>query len=230
MMHCINGVGFQQNTPERSITVTFLRKMLSSAETILRIEPNGYDSCIIASHMTEGILLLNWLLDDPARIKDYDDYIFVEFLPLLEIDPSFRESLLETIKQNDIQRFMKAEYLRQNEISDDLLLNYQNYRNDWYKPEINTLKDIPKCVKQKVTQKALNDIYAMYHGLCSYKHYSPCVMPSKDDMTNRWRIRAIDIALKTAALCLYIILLYTNQFQNNILDANDIIQRYDKLP
>ena len=45
----------------------------------------------LSAHLPPNI---NWLLDDPARIKDYDDYIFVEFLPLLEIDPSFRESLL----------------------------------------------------------------------------------------------------------------------------------------
>ena len=227
IMQSINCVIFTQNTPEQGITVSFLRKMLSSAETVLKLDENGYDACIIASHMAEGIILLNWLLDDSTRIKDYNDYMFIEFLSVLEIDNSHKEQLLDIIKQKKIQRFLKTN--KKEILSDENLLNPKNYRNYWYQLTINTLSDIPSHLKFEVSQKALKDIYIMYQKLCSYKHYSPCVMPSQDDISSKWRTRPTNVALRTTALCLYMTLLYANQFQYNTLDIADIMSRYDQL-
>lgn len=86
VMQSIQGVKLLQDTPEKSITVSFLRKMLASSQSVLNLGMNGYDACIIACHMIEGIMQLNWLLDNPKRIKDYEDYNIIEMLALLKVD------------------------------------------------------------------------------------------------------------------------------------------------
>lgn len=221
------GITFIQDTPEKAITVSFLRKIQSSAETILKIWENGYDACIIANHMTEGVILLNWILDDTKRIKDYEDYAFVEYIALIEDNLIDREELLKEIKQNNVQRFLKKKIKNQN-ISDEILLNREKYRDSWYKSET-TLKDVSNKIKNELSQKIVRDIYEMYRISCSYKHYSSCVMPDEHDISDRWNKRASVVALRTAALCLYTALLHTNHFQNDVLDMEDIISKYSQI-
>lgn len=58
MLQSVAKVNFLLSTPEQCITVSFLRKMLSSAQAILKLEKDGYEACIIACHMVEGVMLL----------------------------------------------------------------------------------------------------------------------------------------------------------------------------
>ena len=209
----LQGVTFLQNTPEQCITVSFLRKMLVSAQAVLNLGNDGYDACIIASHMAEGILLLNWLLDDTRRIKDYEDYNIIEILPLLKVDSSHKKFLLQEIQRRNIARFLKKDIKINNNISEDILLNQENYYNRWYKPDINALNHIPQKLKSKESQEVIQNIHEIYHELCAYKHFSPIVMPSPRSTTDEWVTKPLNSAMMATMHCLHVTLLYTKQFQ-----------------
>lgn len=213
-LRSLQGITFLQNTPEQCITVSFLRKMLVSAQAVLGLENDGYDACIIASHMVEGVLLLNWLLDDTERIKDYEDYSIIEMLAVLTVNSSHKDLLLNEIKKRNIQRFLNPKKIKGNKnVSDDVLLNQENYYDRWYKPDINSLNHIPKKLKFKESQEAVQKIHDIYHELCAYKHFAPTVMPSPNNTTDEWAIKPLNTAVMATMHCLHLSLLYTKQFQ-----------------
>lgn len=80
---------------------------LYAANTVIRLGENGYDSCIIASHMAEGILLLIWILEDKKRIDDYADYNIIEMLALLCVNVSYKNFLLKEIKREIFRDYLK---------------------------------------------------------------------------------------------------------------------------
>lgn len=45
---------------------------------------------------------INWMLDNPKRIKDYEDYNIIEMLALLKVDNTHREFLLTEIKRRKL--------------------------------------------------------------------------------------------------------------------------------
>lgn len=184
--------------------------MLSSANTVIRLGENGYDSCIIASHMAEGILLLIWILEDKKRIDDYADYNIIEILALLCVNVSYKNFLLKEIKKRNIQRLLKDKIKNSTSINDDILLNQENYYNRWYKPEINRLSDI----KEK---------------LCPYKHYAPAVMPTWFNVTDEWVMKPQNSAVISAMHCLYIALLYKANFQDNLVDIQTLVAKYNQI-
>lgn len=210
MLQSVAKVNFLLSTPEQCITVSFLRKMLSSANTVIRLGENGYDSCIIASHMAEGILLLIWILEDKKRIDYYADYNIIEMLALLRVNVSYKDFLFKKIKKRNIQRLLKDKIKNSTSINDDILLNQENYYNRWYKPEINRLSDI----KEK---------------LCPYKHYAPAVMPTWFNVTDECVMKPQNSAVISAMHCLYIALLYTANFQDNLVDIQTLVAKYNQI-
>ena len=167
VMQRIQGVKLLQDTPEKSITVSFLRKMLASSQSVLNLGMNGYDACIIACHMVEGIMQLNWLLDNPKRIKDYEDYNIIEMLALLKVDNTHKEFLLSEVKNRNIQRNLKKDIIKRGKITDAILLNQKNYNPNWYNSQIEKLSEIKQKVRFEGTKKAMKDLYGMYTTLCS---------------------------------------------------------------
>lgn len=229
MLQSVTKVDFLLSTPEQCITVSFLRKMLSSANTVIRLGENGYDSCIIASHMAEGILLLIWILEDKKRIDDYADYNIIEMLALLRVNVSYKDFLLKEIKKRNIQRLLKDKIKNSTSINDDILLNQENYYNRWYKPEINRLSDIKEKLCNSTNQKNAEMIYDMYQKLCPYKHYAPAVMPTWFNVTDEWVMKPLNTAVVTTMYCLYLMVIYTSQFQNTALDVDDIVKHYNQV-
>ena len=188
--------------------------MLVSAQAVLNLGNDGYDACIIASHMVEGVLLLNWLLDDTKRIKDYEDYSIIEMLAVLTVDSSHKDFLLNEIKKRNIQRFLDPKKIKgNNNISEDMLLHQENYYNRWYKPDIHFLGHIPQKLKSKESQQTVQQIHDIYHELCTYKHFAPTVMPSQMNTTDEWATKPLNSAMMATMHCLHLTLLYTKQFQ-----------------
>ena len=229
VMQRIQGVKLLQDTPEKSITVSFLRKMLASSQSVLNLGMNGYDACIIACHMVEGIMQLNWLLDNPKRIKDYEDYNIIEMLALLKVDNTHKEFLLSEVKNRNIQRHLKKDIIKRGKITDAILLNQKNYNPNWYNSQIEQLSEIKQKVRFEGTKKAMKDLYGMYRTLCAYKHYAPYVMPSPYNLSEEWAIKPLNTAVVATLHCLYLTVIYTSQIQNNALDVDDIMKHYNQV-
>lgn len=94
-------IDFELHSPIQHATVSFYKKMISSAKSVLHLYNDYYNACILASHMLEGLILLTWMLDKPKeRVRQYADFGTIEFLEGLHIHPEEKDDILNFIKKN----------------------------------------------------------------------------------------------------------------------------------
>lgn len=72
-------------------------------------------------------------------------------------------------------------------------------------------------------------IYDMYQKLCPYKHYAPAVMPTWFNVTDEWVMKPQNSAVISAMHCLYIALLYTANFQDNLVYIQTLVAKYNQI-
>ena len=219
-------LNFEQHNEIHALTISFYKKMLSSAQAILKLNPDNYNACILASHMMEGLIFLIWCLDKPKeRIRQYVDYGAVEYLEGLYVHPEEKEDTLWFIKEKNVQRLLMPK-AKKGEITDEVLLDHKNYYNAWYKPEANSINDMVKILVKDRGHKGIASIKTTYDRLCAYKHYSPYVMlprfGTKLKIANHDEILALNSALQ----CLYSAFLYVNAYQPNPTNIDDITAKY----
>ncbi len=219
-------LNFEQHNEMQALTISFYRKMLSSAHAILKLERDNYNACILASHMMEGLILLVWCLDNPKeRIRQYVEYGAIEYIEGLQVYPEERDNLLQLIKTKNIQRFLKKD-VQKRPITDEVLLNKGNYYNTWYKPEANTINDIVEKLVKSRGSTGIANIKNMYDKLCAYKHYSPYIMLPR--FGTKMKIPNFDekFAILSALQCLYSTFLYVNMLQPYQENIDDITEKY----
>ncbi len=223
---CVN---YTKGNPIQAATVSFYKKMLSSAKAILHLYNDYYNACIVASHMLEGLILLTWMLDKPQeRVRQYADFGTIEALEGLHLHPEEKDDILNFIKQNNLKRLLKKDIQKQ-ELTDGILLNPKNYYNKWYRPEANDINDIVTKLAEGSKHQAINNIKQMYNELCAYKHYSPFVMLPR--YGGKLGVKTPDefIAVSAALQSLYISFLYVNQYQINKINIDNISKKYQAL-
>lgn len=223
-------VNFVQHNEVHACTISFYKKMLSSARAVLTLNEDYYNACILISHMLEGIILLAWILDKPKeRIRQYVDYGIVEYLAGLRVYPEKTDDVLKFIKEKDVQRFLKKE-IKTRKITDEVLLEHKNYYSMWYKLEANSITSIADKLTINGRHPEIASIKHAYNIFCAYKHYSPYVILPRYG-TNIIIENADEfLAISTALQCLYIAFLYLNQFQPQKINIEDITKRYTKVP
>ena len=85
-------INFELKIPMQHAIVSFYKKMLSSAKSVLHLYNDYYNACILSSHMLEGLIILTWMLEKPdERVRRYADFGTIEFLEGLHIHPEKRE-------------------------------------------------------------------------------------------------------------------------------------------
>lgn len=103
-------IDFELNSSIQHATVSFYKKMISSAKSVLHLYNDYYNACILASHMLEGLIILTWMLDKPKeRVRQYGDFGTIEFLEGLHIHPEEKNDILSFIKKNNLKRLLKKE-------------------------------------------------------------------------------------------------------------------------
>ena len=222
-------INFELKIPIQHATVSFYKKMLSSAKSVLHLYNDRYNACILSSHMLEGLIVLTWMLEKPnERVRQYADFGTIEYLEGLAVHPEETEDILNFIKTHNLQRLMKKT-VSQQETTDELLLNPNNYYNKWYRPEANDISDMVKQLTDNNKHPEILNIKQSYDRLCAYKHYSPYVMMPRygtnANIPNCDEFLAISIALQ----CLYIAFMYVNFYQTNKTDIDDITKKYSRL-
>lgn len=222
-------INFELNSPIQHATVSFYKKMVSSAKSVLHLYNDYYNACILASHMLEGLILLTWMLDKPKeRVRQYADFGTIEFLEGLCIHPEEKDEILNFIKKNNLKRLLKKDIQGQ-ELTDEVLLNPKNYYNKWYRPEAKDISDIVQRLTNNGNHPEIANIKHSYDKFCAYKHYAPYVMMPRYgtsmNIPNRDEFLAISISLQ----CLYITFMYVNLYQLNKTDIQDITQKYSRL-
>lgn len=221
-------LNFEQHNEMHAFTISFYKKMLVSAQAILKLNDNGdsYSSCILASHMMEGLILMMWCLDDPKkRIRQYADYGAVEYLRSHTKDAEDKADILKFIKEKGVQRFLKIKFQKQ-EATDETLLNADNYCKMWYKLEVNTINDMVEKLQKDAGVKGVDNIKQMYDLLCAYKHYSPLIMLPR--FGTKMRIANFDkeLAVSSALQSLYVAFALVNGLQPHQENIDDITEKY----
>lgn len=218
---------FEQKSAEQIVSVAFYKKMLDSAQNILSLQKNPYDACIIACQMTEGLFHLCWMLDNPKRIKDYMDFLCVDSLGALGTHPEAKETILNNVKNNNIARFLKKKVKGENNFTEEILLNPQNYHDAWYKTECPNFGRIVERLICNPDNLYIQNIYALYKELCAYKHYSPYVILPTYGVLSKTNDREEFISIVNAAAVLFITLFLASKYQQ--LDISEIAQKYNNL-
>lgn len=94
--------------------------------------------------MLEGLILLAWMLNEPQkRVRQYANFGIIERLEGLRVYPEEKDDLLKFIKENNLQKLLKKD-IQEQEITNDILLNPENYYNKWYRPEVKDINDMVK--------------------------------------------------------------------------------------
>ena len=131
LIHRTEDVEFATNNAQQGITVSFYKRLMSSAKAILSLTGDAYNGCILTSHMLEVLIQLTWLLDKKERIKQYIDFGVVEQLEGLHLHPEKKGQILNIIKEKNIQRLLQKKFLEK-KITDKILLESENYYKFWY--------------------------------------------------------------------------------------------------
>ena len=222
-------VEFATNNAKQGITVSFYKRLMSSAKAILSLTDDAYIGCILTSHMLEALIQLVWLLDREERIKQYIDFGVVEQLEGLYLHPEKKEQILKIIKEKNIQRLLQKDFLDK-KITDKILLKPENYYKFWYKPEANSLSKIVEKLTKDGHHKEIANLNDMYKKFCSYKHCSPYVMLPRYAVTIPVEeLPDAFLAVTVAFQCLYICCLLVNEYQQNPINIEDITSDYHKV-
>ena len=216
---------FEHQTAEQIVSVAFYNKMLDSAQNVLSLQKNPYDACIIACQMTEGLFHLCWMLDNPKRIKDYTDFLCVDSLGGFATHPELRETILNSIKNNDIARFLKKHIKKEDYDTEEILLNPKNYHDAWYKADGYNFTKIVEELTINPDNLYIRNLHTIYKELCAYKHYSPYVILPTYGILPKPKDRESFISIINAAQVLFIALFLVSKYQK--LDINKIAQKYN---
>lgn len=222
-----NNFKFEKQTPEQIVSVAFYNKMVDSAQNVLTLQKNPYDACIIACQMMEGLFHLSWMLDNPKRIKDYVDFLCVDSLGGLQTHPEAKETILNNIKNNNIERFLKKKVKIGNNITEEILLDPKNYHDAWYKAECSNFGNIVEKLMYNSDNLYVKNMYILYKELCAYKHYSPYVILPTYDILPKTENRESFISITNAAQVLFISLFLTSKYQQ--FNIREVAQKYNNL-
>ena len=229
LIHRTEDVEFATNNAQQGITVSFYKRLMSSAKAILSLTGDAYNGCILTSHMLEALIQLVWLLDREERIKQYIDFGVIEQLEGLHLHPEKKEQILKIIKEKDIQRLLQKDFLDK-KITDKILLKPENYYKFWYKPEANGLSAMVDKLTKDGKHQEINNLNQLYHRFCSYKHCSPYVMlPRYAKTIPVEELPDAFLAVTAAFQCLYICCLLVNKYQHTPIDIKDITSDYEKV-
>lgn len=148
------------------------------AEVLNAIKQNRiFVAASLVSQMTEAEIQLLWFDKHYDTNKDdFIDFGYVEQLDMLRVHPERADRVLEQIKQNNCERF-----LRPNQEEPDLLKR-ENYYKCWYKDKIrNVSKKYFDDVLEEIKNK-MPEVYEYYNGVdvnyenyqlfCGFKHFS----------------------------------------------------------
>lgn len=220
-------INFETNNHQQYITVSFYKRLVSTSNAILLLIDDAYNACILVSHMIEALIQLIWMHEKKDRIKQYIDFGIVEQLEGLDIYPENKEKITTYIKDNNVQRLLKKEFLDK-PITDKIILNAKNYHKFWYNPGANSIKTIADKLKNENHSEADN-LYHMYKRFCSYKHCSPYVMLPRHLPNLNIEVPDAFLAITVAFQCLYICCLLVNKYQSTPVNLDDITKEYESV-
>ena len=136
----------------------------------------AFVACSLACQIIEGEIQLLWLNKHfDTNGADYIDFGYVEQIDMLRVHPERKDRVLEMIKQNHCERF-----LRKN-IKDPDLLDRNSYNKKWYGNTIQNIsgdyfddvldqiKDVPALAKY-YNNTDVN--YENYQLFCGFKHFT----------------------------------------------------------
>lgn len=131
----------------------------------------------ITCQILEAEIQLLWLNKHfNTRGKDFIDFGYVEQIEMLRVHPDRKDRVLELLKQNNCDRFLRKN-LKNPNILDRNSYNkkwygdtIQNISEDYFKLVLESIQDTPELVAY-YENKDIN--YENYQLFCGYKHFSP---------------------------------------------------------
>jgi len=133
-------------------------------------------ACSLACQIIEGEIQLLWLNKHfDTNGADYMDFGYVEQIDMLRVHPERKDRVLEIIKQNNCERF-----LRKNIKNPDLLdrnsynkkwygNNIQNISSDYFDDVLEYINNIPKLAEY---YNNVDVNYENYQLFCNFKHFA----------------------------------------------------------
>lgn len=155
--------------------------MISLGAEILNAVENGrtFVAASLAAQILEAEIQLLWFDKHKAINGDgFIDFGYVESIDMLRVHPDRATALLDLLKANNCQRFLRTPTTDNNE-----LLKRENYKNNWHGDKIKNLSkdvfdDVLKYVNTNMPDVAKyyanTDVnYKNYQLFCKFKHFAP---------------------------------------------------------
>ena len=131
----------------------------------------------ITCQILEAEIQLLWLNKHfNTRGKDFIDFGYVEQIEMLRVHPDRKDRVLELLKQNNCDRFLRKGLKNPNRLDRNSYNKkwygdtIQNISEDYFKPVLESIQDTPELVAY-YENKDIN--YENYQLFCGYKHFSP---------------------------------------------------------
>ena len=143
----------------------FLARQKSLLQAIYKLakEDFYYEGCILLTTLIENYILQKWLIRE-EKIMDYVEFGAVESLPRLALYPQEKDEVLQFIKEHNVKRFLKKS--KKKELTEDILLNKENYKAPWRNVTNIAINLIPDGDKRS----EVKDLKKVYDIMCGYKH------------------------------------------------------------
>lgn len=155
--------------------------MVSLAAEILTAVEHGriFVAASLTSQIIEAEIQLLWFdKHKHTNGNDFIDFGYVEQIEMLRVHPDRAKTVLDMLKNNNCQRFLRIPTTDDNE-----LLKRENYKNNWHGDKIKniskeTFDDVLKYVTSHMPHIAeyYNGIdvnYENYQLFCKFKHFAP---------------------------------------------------------
>ena len=131
----------------------------------------------ITCQILEAEIQLLWLNKHfNTRGKDFIDFGYVEQIDMLRVHPDRKDRVLELLKQNNCDRFLRKGLKNPNRLDRNSYNKkwygdtIQNISEDYFKLVLESIQDTPELVAY-YENKDIN--YENYQLFCGYKHFSP---------------------------------------------------------
>ena len=131
----------------------------------------------ITCQILEAEIQLLWLNKHfNTRGKDFIDFGYVEQIDMLRVHPDRKDRVLELLKQNNCDRFLRKGLKNPNRLDRNSYNKkwygdtIQNISEDYFKLVLESIQDTPELVAY-YDNKDIN--YENYQLFCGYKHFSP---------------------------------------------------------
>ena len=131
----------------------------------------------ITCQILEAEIQLLWLNKHfDTRGKDFIDFGYVEQIEMLRVHPDRKDRVLELLKQNNCDRFLRKGLKNPNRLDRNSYNKkwygdtIQNISEDYFKLVLESIQDTPELVAY-YENKDIN--YENYQLFCGYKHFSP---------------------------------------------------------